>query len=375
MKHLLLIVLIISTISFQKSFSQGSNVEDQILKTIEKHGRSFIKDKDINSVSIGVYKDNEVYTGHYGEIDKGEGNTPNNETIYEIASVTKTMTGYLVARAVVEEKINLDDDIRSYLEGDFSNLQYNDTPITIKHLLTHTSGLPKFLPLEMNEVFEKFDEHVPEEYIELERFYNKEQFLADLKNISITEAPGTTYLYSNAGAELIGYVLETIYQKNIDELLKESFLTENEMFNTAITLNEAQKQNLVRGYWMNNETHSPNQLNTLWATGSGAKMTLTDMMRYVALQLNTQNQVVHESQKVLYERGKTFKIGYFWRVWNDKYGRSYNHHGGTSGMQNWLFIFPKYNLGISIMTNHSGPKTPNKLSKTVRKILKDIIKE
>ncbi|MEP0264362.1 serine hydrolase domain-containing protein [Dokdonia sp.] len=375
MKYLLPIVLIISTFSFQKSFSQTSNVEDPILKSIEKHGSSFIKDKDINSVSIGIYKDGEVYTGHYGEIDKGEGNTPNNETIYEIASVTKTMTGYLVARAVLEEKIKLDDAVIIYLEGDFSNLQYNDTPITIKHLLTHTSGLPKFLPLEMNNVFEKFDEHVPEEYIKLERSYNKKQFLADLKNISITEAPGTTYLYSNAGAELIGHVLETIYQKDIDQLLKESFLAENNMFNTAITLDETQKQKLVQGYWMNNETQSPNQLNTLWATGSGAKMTMTDMMQYAALQLNTKNPVVLESQRVLYERGKTFKIGYFWRVWNDKYGRSYNHHGGTSGMQNWLFIFPKYNVGISIMTNQSGPKTPNKLSKTVRKILKNIIEE
>ncbi|MEX2565090.1 MAG: hypothetical protein WD431_04050 [Cyclobacteriaceae bacterium] len=58
----------------------------------------------------------------------------------------------------------------------------------------------------------------------------------------------------------------------------------------------------------------------------------------------------------------------------NKYGTSYNHHGGTSGTQNWLFIFPDHQLGISIITNQSGPKTPNLLSKTVKRILKDIIK-
>lgn len=373
MKYSKRIALIIFSIFSQNIFSQIDNTKDIVLKAIEKNGRALIKDKDINSVSIGVYKGKEIYTQHFGEIEKGKGNTPNNETIYEIASVTKTMTGYLVARAVLAKKINLEDDVSYYLKGNFSNLQFNNNPITLKHLLTHTSGLPKFLPMQMNGVFEKLNKNVPEEYLELEKSYTKELFLADLQNFSITGKPGTNYSYSNAGAELIGYVLETVYQMDIDKLLKESFLNENEMFNTAINLDETQKQKLVRGYWMNNETLSPNQLNTLWATGSGIKTTLMDMMRYIDLQLNTQNQIVLESQKVQYERGKTFKIAYFWRVWNDKYGRSYNHHGGTSGTQNWLFIFPKYNLGISIITNHSGPKTPNKLSKTVKKILKDII--
>ena len=375
MKHYISFLVLILTFAFQDSYSQENNVNNYISKTIKKNGQAFLKNKTINSVSIGVYKESEIYTQHFGEIEKGKGNTPNNQTIYEVGSVTKTMTGYLVAKAVLEEKINLDDDVRLYLKGDFSNLQFNGNPITIKHLLTHTSGLPMFLPMEMNGVFEKFNENVPTIYSELEKSYDKSKFLEDLKNVSIKSEPGINYFYSNAGAELIGYILETVYQKNSDKLLQESFLIEYNMNNTAIRLNETKKQNLIRGYWMNNETLSPNQLNKLWATGSGAKMTLKDMMSYIKLQLNKQNPIVSESHKVLFEEGKTFKIAYFWRVWNDYYGTSYNHHGGTSGTQNWLFIFPKYELGISIITNHSGPKTPKKLSKTVKKILNDIVKK
>lgn len=374
MKHSLHIIIIIISILFcDKSFSQNNNINEDILKTIQKNGIKFLKNKNISSASIGIHKDGEIYTQHFGEIEKGKANPPDNETIYEIGSVTKTMTGYLVAKAVLEEKIKLEDEITMYLKDDFSNLQYNGKPIKIKHLLTHTSGLPMFIPMKMNRVFEKLNKNVPNEYFELEKSYDKKQFLADLKNVSISVEPGKSYSYSNAGAELIGYILETVYKKNIDVLMKESFLTEYGMFNTGIKLNETQKQKLVRGYWMDNETFSPNQLNTLWATGGGAKMTIIDMMRYIELQLNSQNPIVSESHRVLYEDGKTFKISYFWKVWNDKYGTSYNHHGGTSGTQNWLFIFPKYNLGISIITNQSGPKTPNELSKTVKKILKDII--
>ena len=373
MKHNLFLIILSLTFISQKSYSQERGNSDIIVKTIDKYGKDFVRNKNISSVSIGVLKDGEIYTKHFGELEKGRGNTPSDESIYEVGSVTKTITGYLVAKAVKEGKINLEEDVRTYLKGDYPNLEYNGKPIKIKHLLTHTSGLPMTLPVELNGVFENLDEKVPDRYYEIEKSYDKEKYLADLKKVSLNVEPGIQYTYSNAGAELIGYVLEMIYEKSIDELLKDSFLDKYRMPNTAIVLDQIQKEKLVKGYWMNNTTLSQNQLNTLWGSAGGVKMNLTDMLRYIELQLNNEDPIVSESHKVLYEEGKTFKIGYFWRVWNDKYGTSYNHHGGTSGTQNWLFIFPDYQLGISIITNQSGPKTPNLLSKTVKKMLKDII--
>jgi serine-type D-Ala-D-Ala carboxypeptidase/endopeptidase len=357
------------------AYTQEKSNSSPVSEAIEKNGKAFLKNKDITSVSIGVFKAGEIYTQHFGEIEKGKGNVPNDETIYEIASVTKTATGYLVAKAVLEKKIKLEEDVRVYLKGTYPNLEYNQKPITIKHLLTHTGGLPGFLPKEMNGVFEKLNESVPNDYYALEKSYGREQFLSDLKNLALAVEPGTKYTYSNVGAELLGYVLETVYGKTIDELLQESFLKKYAMLNTAIELSEAQKQKLVRGYWMSNTSASPNQLNTLWATAGGLKMNMTDVLHYMDLQLNSEDPIVAESHKVLYEEGNLLKIAYFWRVWNDKYGTSYNHHGGTSGTQNWLFIYPKYKLGISIITNQSGPDTPNLLNKTAKKILESIIKE
>ena len=261
MKHSLFATALSMTILSQQAYPQEKYDDASILKAMNKHGKAFLKNKNITSASIGVFKDGEIYTQHFGEIEKGQGNPPTDETIYEIGSVTKTMTGYLVARAVLENKVKLEDDVRLYLKGDYPKLEYNDQPITVKHLLTHTSGLPKFLPMKMNGVFEKLDENVPNEYYELEEPYDKEKFLADLENVSIIVEPGTKYSYSNTGAELIGYVLETVYEKSIDELLKESFLTEYNMLNTAIELDETQQKELVRGYWMSNTIRSPNQLN------------------------------------------------------------------------------------------------------------------
>lgn len=374
MKYSFGIAFLFSMCCCELAFSQGTFRNDNISKTIQKSGRSFINNRNIASVSIGVYKDGNTYTQHFGSVEKRKTILPDDETIYEIGSVSKTIVGYLMAEAVLDGKLKLEDDIRLHLQGQYPNLEYKGKPITIKHLLTYTSGMPMFLPLEMNGVFEKLDESVPGLYLEMEKAYDKKKFLEELKEVSISTNPGTDYAYSNAGGELIGHILETLYQQSIDALLKERLSAKYDLNNTGIKLDSVQKQKIALGYWMDSDSQSPSQFNSLWGTAGGIKMTIVDMMLYAKLQLDKNNPVVSESHRLLYEEGNTFKLSYFWRVWNDKYGTSYNHHGGTSGTQNWLFIFPKYDLGISIITNQSGPKTPKLLSKTVKKMLKQLTK-
>ncbi|MEL6538316.1 MAG: serine hydrolase domain-containing protein, partial [Bacteroidota bacterium] len=196
----------------------------------------------------------------------------------------------------------------------------------------------------------------------------------DLKEVTPATEPGTTYAYSNVGAELIGFVLESVYGMKIDELLQEAFLDEAGMTQTSIAWTDEQQEYGTQGYWLDNTTPSPHLANTLWGTAGGVKMNMADMLRYMAWQLNGENLVAAESHRMLYDSGGSVKVAYFWRMQQDKYGTSYNHHGGTTGMQNWLFLFPDHNLGISIMTNQSGLKTPKFLAQTVQKILKDIVK-
>ncbi|OEK05528.1 hypothetical protein BFP71_09680 [Roseivirga misakiensis] len=345
-----------------------------MLAITEKQGTKFLKSKNINSVSIGIYYQGETVTNHLGELYKGEGNTPNDQTIYEIGSVTKTLTGYLMAKAVLDGKINLEDDIRKYLNGDYPNLAYESEAITIRHLLTHTAGLPLFLPEPANVIFQKLQKDVPQEYYKIEKEYTKDQFFTDLRKLEITAKPGTKYSYSNSGVELVGYILESIYEKDLDTLLEEHILNRYGMTDTAIKLDESKKERLAQGYWLDNKTLSPNQLNTLWAAGSGLKMTMADMMRYAKAQLDDSDPVIVKSHEPLFAQNSASKMGYLWQMRLDKHGKYFNHHGGTTGMQNWLFIFPKYDLVISIITNQSGPKTPKLLSKTANQILKGVIK-
>ena len=372
----LLTCLFIGIVIGSKAQSPNSsqNQKDVIQSVLEKNAKRFLKGKNINSVSIGIVKDGETYTGHFGELTKGLNNTPTDQTLYEVGSVSKTITGYLVAKAVLDKKIDLEEDIRKYLPSDYPNLEFAGQPVTVRHLLTHTSGLPLFIPVAMNGLYESLKSDVPEKFLALEKEASKDSFFKELKNIKLENKPGTNYIYSNAGAEIIGHILEKAYTKPFEQILKEELTTAYAMNNTVIRMNEEQKEGLVQGYWLDNDNPAPNQLNSLWATGSGMKMTMQDMMTYASLQLDEENPIVKESHRLLSGENVGTKTSYFWRVRQDKFGTSFNHHGGTSGVQNWLFIVPDYGLAVSIITNQSGSRTPGLLGRTAKSILNDLLK-
>ncbi len=129
---------------------------------------------------------------------------------------------------------------------------------------------------------------------------------------------------------------------------------------------------VVQGYWMDNSTLSPHQTAPLWGGGYGVVASLPDMLRYAIWQVDRHDPVLARSHEVLFHDGRTRWVAYGWNAWKDKYGTSFNHYGGTAGMQNWVFIYPDLHLGLVILTNHGGPDTPALLSRATRRIMRRI---
>jgi D-alanyl-D-alanine-carboxypeptidase/D-alanyl-D-alanine-endopeptidase len=102
-------------LTFVLAYAQN---DQAIYAVMDTNAKKLAGKSEAYSVSIGILKDGKIYTKHYGEIDKGKGNRADDNTYFEIASVTKLFTGQLVAKAVLEGKINLEDDIRKFLNGD-----------------------------------------------------------------------------------------------------------------------------------------------------------------------------------------------------------------------------------------------------------------
>lgn len=323
--------------------------KQDIENAMTKNALQLLEDKRFHSVSIAVLKDAKSTIKHFGELTIGKGDAPTDSTLYELASVTKTFTGYIAAKAVLDQKIHLDDDVRIYLNAPYPNLTFHNEPIRIKHLITHTSGFPNFPP----------------------KSENKEAFFEGLKQIKIETKPGELYSYSNTAPELTAFILEKVYQKSFEELIIEFILKPNAMDHTKFTLNEKDKTKLVKGYNDKNEI-MPNFNRTLWGGISGLHSTTADLVKYMKLQLDPSNPIVSESHKKLYKEGSDFWEGYHWYIIENDYELIYRHHGGIYGMQNWFVIYPKQNMGIAILTNTSFDKTGEILEKVVENLHNDI---
>jgi CubicO group peptidase (beta-lactamase class C family) len=369
--RLSILIILLSFISCKKT-KQNTDIKltNPVLLAIKKNADSLLLDEKINSVSIGIYKDGEKYTAHYGELDSGKKNQPTDETIYEIASVSKTYTGILVANAVLEGKINLNDDIRNYLDEPFPNFEYDTNPIKIKHLLSHTSRLPKFLPYEINDLFVDFNEELPFKVYNIQKNYTKKDFNEDLHHFELDTIPGTKYSYSNVDTELMAQILENVYQKSYNQLVKEYFGKAVKMTNTQILLSKEQEKHLANGYGMTNKLVPHETI--LYGADGGIKTTMPDLVNYMQFQLDSTNKTTLTSHSTIYE-DKNRQMAYYWSIrHNDEFGTYFSIHGGGFGSQNWFFILPKYNLGISVITNQSDLETADKLLKTVNGLIKDL---
>src|SRR5437588_6073830 len=130
MKHITTFILFYVLLTFCcKAQTPGGARTDNHLKEnmdvlVKSSMEVFMNDTSRVGVSVGVYINDKTFIYNYGTTQKGKNIKPTNSTIYEIGSVTKTFTGILLAQAIVDKKVKINDDIRKYLEGDYPNLSY-----------------------------------------------------------------------------------------------------------------------------------------------------------------------------------------------------------------------------------------------------------
>ncbi|MFH7001777.1 serine hydrolase domain-containing protein [Flavobacterium bizetiae] len=355
MKNRLLLILLLSSIFCLAQNSQPENIK--IL--MDSAANRMIKKPLIHSASIAIVYQGKEFIGHYGELEKGKNNCPDNQTIYEIGSLSKTFAGTLAAKAVCKKKLNIEDEIQKYLPENYPNLKYGDQPILVKHLLSHTSGFPNMLPFEANTILADFTNHdTPAKINELYKNYHQKDFLKDLHKVKIDTVPGYKYSYSSAGSQLVAFILEKVYQTKYEKLLTD-YVTQNiAMQNTKINLSSQETKKLAVGYHSDNSVITSPMPQLPWGASGNMKSTIPDMVKYMKFQLKN-NEIVAESHKTVVKFDNDFSIGYFWNIdtGNKKLGTFYVHHGGVPRSQCYIYIIPKYDLGAFIITNQSGNDT------------------
>ncbi|PKH50953.1 hypothetical protein CXF68_09770 [Tenacibaculum sp. Bg11-29] len=333
-----------------------------IEKVVNEDLSNFIK-SPYTAISGAVYVNRKTYQFHFGKLTDGKQAT--NKTIYEIASITKTYTGLILSQAVYDKRLCLDTDIRTYLDDIYSNLELNDNkPITLRHLITHTSGIPMNINCRnenttIEDQLSCFDE------------FTKDKFFEVLKLTTLIDSSGKNYHYSNAGVQLIGYILENVYQMSFQELLKKYVFARSGEQDTKYKINSGMIDNIAIG------KDSSGKLMPLedgfYQYAGGLKSSTNSMLDFIKMYLTNNDPVIKESMNLL--AGNTqYGRAYAWNTFDyDKTKKMLYHNGGTFGQSSWIALYPKQNIGIFLVTNVSTDNSQGDLNELSDRIIGKLI--
>ena len=288
-------------------------------------------------------KDGTIYQGNFGYMNKEKGVKADDDSVFEWGSVTKLTVWISVMQLWEQGKINIEEDIRTYLPEDFlKNLRY-DKPITMLDLMNHQSG---------------FDEAT------LYMRSNKtiEEILKEQQPIQSFE-PGTVTAYSNYGTGLAALIVERISGQRFVDYAHEHIFQPLGMDKTAILTDLSdnsyvqKKRQEAKGYDIQGKVLSKDSyIVGLYPIGA-ATGTLKDLQKFAQALL---------ARKTLFERPETWSTLYSPSLtypetgtarnahgfWANEYGTTVLGHGGnTSGFSSFLLLDLKNGIGQVIMTN------------------------
>ncbi|HWY11933.1 MAG TPA: serine hydrolase [Bacteroidia bacterium] len=329
----------------EKYVSDNPKITDWDLKL-----DSIVKDYMTNAqncgITIAIYQNKKVMYYNYGETKRGTNQLPNNKTIYEIGSISKTFTGILLARAVTDKKVKLNDPVKKYLGEDYKNLAYKDKDIELVHLANHTARVdrvPFNLAMQPN-----YSDQNPY------KNYSKQMVYAYMKQMQPDAFPGTKNEYSNLGMALLGIIEEKVYNKTYEELITEYICKPLDMPDTKITLNDDELKRFATGYAQDG-TETPHwDLGDLAGCG-GIRSTAEDMLKYARANLEETNPVLKLSHVSTYKDDKN-NVALAWQLATTKKGNELIwHNGRTAGFTSFCGIIQSKDLCVVVLSNSGNP--------------------
>ena len=326
--------------------TQAQELADQIIK-IDSIVTSKLGEND-PGLMVGIVKDGEIiYEKYRGLANLSHQIKVDENTRSNIASTAKQFTALMILQLSLENKLSLEDDIRSYLPTLYPKIKEE---IKIRHLINHTSGIREYVAL-MDMQGEAWWKRVGLNNNDIIELIEKQEDLAF--------KPGSQYSYSNSGYNILAKIIEKVTDEKFTDYSKQ-FFKDLGMDHTSfvegymrVIPNRADPYaDWGGGIWF----QSPTVTKT---AGEGfLYTTLKDQLIYEqALQnaSNNNNQLLLLSQKAI-PNSEITTYGYGLRLFNWYWGeRSAVHHdGGTNGYNSQTVRFTDHNLTVFVMSNNGN---------------------
>ena len=231
---------------------------------ITNHFNKYVNNGSLPNISILIKKDNKEILRHtHGYADIERGISVNRKTVYRIYSMTKPVTGVAIMQLIENGKLRLNDKVSKYIpafkDTKVINLEFQDyvlkpkREITIRDLLTHTSGLTYSWAGEgpVNQIYRKYN--IRPYYFgavdaELNKFPgNTCQFSAAAASAPLLHNPGEKWSYG-INMDILGCVVEVISGMNFAEYLQKNIFDPLELKSIGFSVNERDKDSFTTLY-------------------------------------------------------------------------------------------------------------------------------
>ena len=314
---------------------------------IDKLGREHLQQCPDSALVIGVYQHGKRFVQGFGKVSAENPNTPDEHTMFEIGSVTKVFTATILAQLVANHELNVDDPISDHLPKNVTVPTKNGREITLVHLATHTSGLPR-----MPGNFREFVRDEQKPYIN----YYATNLYADLATVKLAMEPGKKSNYSNYGFGLLGLILELKSGKPYEKLVKETVCAPVGLTNTVITLSPEQIKRLAKGHGPQCRP-IPNWNFVVMAPAGALRSDAVDMLKFVEANLTTQtnslSMVLADTHKVHF-KGFMRSVGLGWQIEPGNEPTVYWHNGATGGYRSFVAFDKSNDVGIVVLSSFAA---------------------
>lgn len=312
---------------------------------VEKPAGEIVKDKKYATVVVGVLDRDHEEVFSFGE---WEGKAPDRDSIYEIGSITKVFTGILLADRVKSGVVKLDDPVQKHLPDGWTMPRRDDRDITLLHLATHTSGLPK-----MSNGFLAVAIAHPEVPF---AYFDEAALKKGLPGTTIQYPIGARHEYSNVGVGLLGRALaHASTAESYEALLADRVLRPVGLADTAIALTDAQTKRVIPGHTAKGK-RQPNWTFATCAACGALKSTVADLLKFVKINADPSGplkdvlEMAHQNWRDVRPGDEECGLCWIRYVGGDKRPPRIWHNGQTGGYHSFVGFVPGRG-GVAVLCN------------------------
>ncbi len=329
------------TLSFLLRAAPAQTPTDEALITkIDALAAKALASPGAAGLSISVAREGRVILNKgYGKADLEHDVPSTDVSIFRIASVTKQFTAAAIMRLAEQDTLSLDDDITKYVD-----YPTHSKTVTIRHLLTHTSGIKNYTD-------------VPGFFETTTRDLSPEKVLDPVRNLPFDFEPGTKWAYSNTNYHLLGMIIERVSGVPYAKYLQDEFFRPLKLTHTRYDTASDVIPGRARGYGVidGKPVNAQYLSMTIPYAAGGLLSSAGDLVRW-QLALISGKVVSPESYKQMttpakLADGSSAQYGFGLFMSEVDGHPNFMHEGGIPGFNSILVYFTNEKLSIAVLSN------------------------